>query len=248
MRLSAKLQGVALSDRGMVRELNEDYVYWSAELGLAVLADGMGGYNAGEVASELAVITVVDELRTFLSSAQEQTSAALKTALTEAVLAANHTILAAARKEPTYEGMGTTIVAVLVRPDALVVAHIGDSRLYRWRDGQLLRLTRDHSLLQEQLDRGLLREDEARFAPGKNLLTRALGVDPSVLPELGEFPVCSGDRYLLCSDGLNDMLDDIEIAELMTECKVNDLATQLIDHSNVRGGRDNISVVLIEVL
>jgi protein phosphatase len=133
--------------------------------------------------------------------------------------------------------------------DKFVVAHVGDSRLYRLRDDFLTRLTRDHSLLQEQIDKGMISPEEARLSPNRNLVTRALGVDPSVDVELNDYQALPGDVYLLCSDGLNDMADDSEIAAIMTAFSANLqlCARQLVEMANEHGGRDNVSVILVKI-
>ena len=162
---------------------------------------------------------------------------------------ANAAIFQAAQDEAGYAGMGTTLVAALFFDDRVAVAHVGDSRLYRLRDGTLSLLTHDHSLLQEQIDSGLLSAEEARYSLNRNLVTRALGVDPLVEVDLAEHLVLPDDLYLLCSDGLNDMVPDEEIAlALQTLSDHLELAaTQLVEMANDQGGRDNVSVILVKV-
>jgi protein phosphatase len=145
--------------------------------------------------------------------------------------------------------MGTTLVAVQFYDDRLLVAHIGDSRLYRLRGGELQQLTRDHSLLQEQIDTGMITAGQARFSKNKNLVTRALGVEPTVNTEMNEYHVLPGDIYLLCSDGLNDMMEDEEIVMTLSALSVNLplCAAQLVQQANDHGGRDNVSVVLVRI-
>ena len=155
----------------------------------------------------------------------------------------------AAQSQAQYAGMGTTLVLVLFHGAALTVAHVGDSRLYRLRRGRLSQLTRDHSLLQEQLDRGIIKAEDARHAQNRNLVTRALGVDPDVEPDVASHEVRRGDIYLLCSDGLNDMIEDAEIEDILHE-RGRDLAlaaTELVQRANDSGGRDNVSVILVRV-
>ncbi|NIC41189.1 Stp1/IreP family PP2C-type Ser/Thr phosphatase [Aquabacterium sp. A08] len=236
----------SLSDRGRVRANNEDAVAVDRDLGLAVLADGMGGYNAGEVASALATAEVQRQLRAALprgSNAPRE----VRRALQHSVEAANLAIYEAALSRPDWRGMATTLVVALFGGARLTVGHVGDSRLYRLRQGQLALLTRDHSLLQEQIDAGLLSPDMARVAQYKNLVTRAVGVEPLVALELSEHVVQAGDTYLLCSDGLNDMLSDGEIAQILTHAPPLAQAGQaLLDAANAAGGRDNISLVLVQ--
>lgn len=234
-----------LSDSGKVRPHNEDAVAADPACGIAVLADGMGGYNAGEVASGIAVTMIAGGLRAALQKGRPQQ--ALDTLLRAEVEKANHAIYQAAQSQPQYGGMGTTVVAAVFFDNCATVAHVGDSRLYRVRDGALACLTRDHSLLQEQIDSGVISVEAARHSRNKNLVTRALGVDPTVLVEVGAFEVLPGDLYLLCSDGLNDMVPDEEIGTALNVLGVNlPLAAQhLVALANDHGGRDNISVILV---
>lgn len=254
--LSSALEIALRTDPGMVRDHNEDAVFANPARGFAILADGMGGYNAGEVASGMATMVMSAELEAAfaagrpgeLDSADAQSFA--QRCLLDTVAAANSAIYTAAESQAQYAGMGTTLVTALFHDNRVTVAHIGDSRLYRLRDDELSVITRDHSLLQEQLDSGLITADEARFSQNKNLVTRALGVDPIVEAEINEYPVLPGDIYLLCSDGLNDMVEDDEIALALQTLSANlELAaTQLIQMANDNGGRDNVSVILVKVL
>ena len=244
----------ACSDPGRVRSNNEDSVLANAALGLAVLADGMGGYNAGEVASGMATAVLGSELRHAFGATQPHEIAAsgqtwAREALLDVIERTNAAIHQAANCNPKYAGMGTTLVAVQFYDNRLAVAHVGDSRLYRLRDGKLVRMTRDHSLLQEQIDSGMLTPEQARFSQNKNLVTRALGVDTTVKIEMNEHAVLPGDIYLLCSDGLNDMVDDEAIAVTLTRLSENltYCAAQLVQQANDNGGRDNVSVVLARV-
>lgn len=214
--------------------------------GLLVLADGMGGYNAGEVASSMATTFIKTEMSRWLSEVGATVqSRDVRRALQICVDNANLEILNAAISNPAYAGMGTTLVVCVFLQNTLIVGHIGDSRCYRWRNGELQAITRDHSLLQEQLDAGLVTPEEAVNSSIKNLVTRALGVEVPVLLELNEFTVENGDQYLLCSDGLTDMVSDTLIAKIMaSNHALNRKADQLIDSANDNGGRDNISVIL----
>ncbi|MBS1219843.1 MAG: serine/threonine protein phosphatase [Proteobacteria bacterium] len=236
---------------GMVRSHNEDSIAADAGLGLAVLADGMGGYNAGEVASGIAVAMVSSELKKALAAV----NGALDTATAERLVGehamrANNAIFQAAQGQSQYSGMGTTLVVALWHDNALVVGHIGDSRLYRFRDGKLEQLTRDHSLLQEQIDSGLITKEQARHSQNKNLVTRAVGIDPEVEAEVHSYPVQIGDIYLLCSDGLNDMVTDeaMELTLASLQANLPLAAEQLVQQANDNGGRDNVSVILARVL
>jgi serine/threonine protein phosphatase PrpC len=237
----------ALTDAGQVRVNNEDAFAFNEEFGIAVLADGMGGYNAGEVASGMAVAFVKSELTHWLSVDQQSSSPAqIALGIRLCVDRANQSILNAAMANPQYLGMGTTVVAGVFKQNCLVLGHVGDSRCYRWRAASLTQITRDHSLLQERVDAGLLTPAQAATAPGKNLLTRALGVEDGVQVELHEHEVLDGDLYLMCSDGLTDMLDDSKIAAAMgARALLPEIAVELVARANAAGGRDNIAVLLV---
>lgn len=237
----------AMTHVGQVRGNNEDALAFDEALGIAVLADGMGGYNAGEVASGMAVASIKSELLRWLGTeAHGSSPAEIARGIALCVGRANHSILYAAKSNPQYAGMGTTIVAGVFKNNCLILGHVGDSRGYRWRAGVLARITRDHSLLQERVDAGLLTLEQAAVAPGRNLLTRALGVKDGVQVELHEHDVLDGDVYLMCSDGLTDMLSDVEIANAMGLCAVlPEMALDLVAKANAAGGRDNITVLLV---
>ena len=249
------LQIVSLTDPGRVRGHNEDCVESRPEVGVVVLADGMGGYNAGEVASGMATSLITAGLvngwtKPILKGmSREQSSAYSQELLRVEVEKANNAIFGAAQKDAHCAGMGTTLVACLFYDNFLTVGHIGDSRLYRMRNDALEQVTRDHSLLQEQIDSGLISKEDARSSHNKNLVTRALGIDPEVETEIRSYEVLEGDIYLLCSDGLNDMIEDEEIQMTLIALRSNlDLtAQQLVQAANDAGGRDNISVMLIKV-
>ncbi len=237
----------ALTDVGQVRFNNEDALAIDEDFGIAVLADGMGGYNAGEVASGMAVASVKSELLRWLSvETQAANPAQISRGIGLCIALANQSIFHAAAANPHYAGMGTTVVAAVFKNDCLILGHVGDSRCYRSRAQALTQITRDHSLVQERVDAGLLTPEEALFAPGKNLLTRALGVEDEVQVALGEHAVQHGDVYLLCSDGLTDMLNDAEIAAAMAiGAPLPTIAAELVAKANAAGGRDNIAVLLV---
>lgn len=240
----------ALTDVGRLRANNEDAVVVDEEHGVVVLADGMGGYNAGEVASALAVEMISAELGRWLQQASAvATMRDVRRAMEICVDSANREIFDTANTHEAYTGMGTTLVMAVVHGATLAVGHVGDSRAYRWRAGELVQLTRDHSLLQEQLDIGLITPEEAATSANRNLVTRALGVEDTVLLDVQEVPLEAGDIYLLCSDGLNDMLADADIAAALDAAEALDtLCRRLIDSANDAGGRDNVSVALIRVV
>jgi protein phosphatase len=245
------LQFAVKTDTGLVRSHNEDAVQVSVDHRAAVLADGMGGYNAGEIASSIATSVFMAELERRLRQLNDRHAGGrrLQQLMSAAVGAANSEILDAALYEPQYSGMGTTLVAVLFRHDRVVIAHVGDSRCYRFRHGELTLLTRDHSLLQEQIDAGLVSPEWARYAPNKNLITRALGVTPQIDVETNDYQIEEGDLYLLCSDGLSDMLSAEQMGTMLHEhqSELDRLGELFVQEANDNGGRDNISVILARI-
>lgn len=238
----------ALTDVGRHRQNNEDAVRVDAARQMAVLADGMGGYSAGEVASALAVDIIAQEMERVLRPEQPPLSVRdLCRAMEVCVDRANLSIYNAAQANPAYAGMGTTLVMSVLQGNALIVGHAGDSRAYRLRAGEFQQLTRDHSLLQEQIDAGFISPEEASVSPIRNYVTRALGVEDTVLLEVHAFTAMPGDVYLLCSDGLTDMVDDRQIAKVMGQnTVVEQRAQRLVDLANDQGGVDNISVILFQ--
>src|ERR1700749_440102 len=256
MSLKGKVQVVGQTDTGRVRDHNEDTIAFDSEIGLMVLADGMGGYNAGEVASGIAVKTIVGLVREAVEREDwrvHDPQAGLTRAsiiLRDAIVRANKIIFQTARTQPQCEGMGTTVVAALFFDNKITIAHVGDSRLYRQRSDKLEQVTMDHSLLQELVDRGFYSAEEAQRAANKNYVTRALGVEPNVDVEIQEVPVNKGEVFILCSDGLSDMVEDEDIHLTINTFSANldTVAKQLIQLANDNGGRDNVSVVMAHVL
>ncbi len=256
MTMSGAIEIVSRTDPGKVRSHNEDFVAHESEMGLVLLADGMGGYNAGEVASGMAARIIIEGL-THSWRATTATKRSIANGTVDAgssiqaqVERANWAIFEKAQNEPQCAGMGTTLVTGLFYDNRLTVGHIGDSRMYRLRGEVLDQITKDHSLLQEQVDAGLIKKEDARKSRNKNLLTRALGIDPKVEAEIHSHSVLPGDTYLLCSDGLNDMVADEEIRLTLLALKSNLAlaAEQLVLSANDNGGRDNVSVVLAKIL
>ena len=253
--LNRALEIATATHTGMVRAHNEDSIGNDASIGLAVLADGMGGYNAGEVASGIAVALITKETRETLAQVSphetDRTSGKPMAVriLGNIIARANGSIFQAANSQPQYAGMGTTLVVALLADNHINVAHIGDSRLYRLRGDELTQLTRDHSLLQEQIDSGMITKEMARRSQNKNLVTRAVGIEPEVEADINTFEALEGDTYLMCSDGLCDMVDDEDILLTLTSLSANLplAASQLVQMANDNGGRDNISVILIRV-
>ena len=237
------------TDPGRARDNNEDAVVHDGDTRLCVLADGMGGYNAGEIASGMATAFIKSEMTRWLSEAGRHAKIKeIRRALEICVDNANRSIFNASDSNPQYSGMGTTLVVGVFHGSTLVLGHIGDSRCYRLRNGELAQITKDHSLLQEQIDAGLITQEQAASSSIKNLVTRALGVEDAVALDLHEHLVEAGDSYLMCSDGLSDMVDDGEIASILGgESPLEQKADGLIVAANAHGGRDNISVLLVQV-
>ncbi len=236
-----------LSDVGRVRDHNEDYIAWDEMRGLVLLADGMGGHNAGEVASELAVRRIREAMQDILTAEMIASNVInYSEALCDAIIYANDEINHVARESEQYSGMGTTIVAMLFVGERAILANVGDSRIYRYRDDTLEQLTVDHSLVQEMVDSGMLNEQEAQASISRNVITRALGISEQVEVDIVEESPRDGDTYLLCSDGLTDLVADERIrAALISSRGDMDMAcAELVAQANEEGGRDNISIVL----
>jgi serine/threonine protein phosphatase PrpC len=255
MNLSGILEIVRLTDVGRQRDHNEDAIASDGTMGFVVLADGMGGYKAGEVASEMAVLSITAELMETLENQRpgkfdvalvKQAEAQL---IINAVNNANDVIYTVSQSQPQCAGMGTTLVVGIFTNNKLLVGHIGDSRMYRLRSQVLSQITEDHSLLQEQINAGLITAEQAKHSPNKNLVTRALGVDAEVELELNEYDVEVGDIYLLCSDGLTDLVDDEAIQSAINKLMpdMDNTAQALVHMANENGGKDNISVILVKV-
>jgi PPM family protein phosphatase len=234
------------TDPGLARENNEDSVTVDEPTRLGILADGMGGYNAGEIASGMATTFIKSELGRWLAQAGRHANAKeVRRAMEICVDNANRSIFNAANSNPQYSGMGTTLVVGVFQDGRLLLGHIGDSRCYRLRNERLELLTRDHSLLQEQLDAGAITPEQASLSPHRNLVTRALGIERHVELEMHEHNVKAGDVFLLCSDGLSEMVPEGQLFTiLLQEAELSEKATLLVAAANENGGKDNISVVL----
>lgn len=239
------LQAFSVTDIGKRRKLNQDYVFVSAcPVGklsnLFIVADGMGGHNAGDYASKYTVETMEAEIRT---SEQTDTVAILGNAIEKA----NSYIRSLADSDESLSGMGTTVVAATVWGSRLQVANVGDSRLYIIRQKQIRQITRDHSLVEEMVRMGGIDRQSARKHPDKNIITRAVGALESIEVDFFTEELQAGDRILLCSDGLTNMLEDEEICEIISrETTLPEKGKQLVDAANENGGKDNIAVVLID--
>jgi protein phosphatase len=256
MTLRKKFSHVELTDVGRVREHNEDNIGCDPDIGLWVLADGMGGYNAGEVASGIAVKTTLDLVteackRENRAAVEPETGYMRQTiVLRDAITRANKIIHQTAQSQPQCEGMGTTMVACLFFDNRISIAHVGDSRLYRMRDNRFEQITMDHSLLQELVDRGYYSQEEAQRSTNRNYVTRALGVEAQVQVEVQEVDVRRGDYFLMCSDGLPDMVEDEDIHLTINtfSASVETIGEQLIKLTNDNGGRDNVSIIVVRVM
>jgi serine/threonine protein phosphatase PrpC len=235
------------TDTGLARDNNEDAVAFDPLTQLCILADGMGGYNAGEIASGMASAFIKSEMGRWLSQAGKNANAKeVRRAMEICVENANHSIFNAANSNPQYTGMGTTLVVGVFQDDRLMLGHIGDSRCYRLRGTVFQQITKDHSLLQEQIDAGIITPEQALTSLNKNLVTRALGVEDAVMLDVSEHRTEAEDLYLMCSDGLSDMVKDEDIAGIMLgDASLEQKAKQLIEAANGAGGRDNISVLLV---
>ncbi|MBT3530649.1 MAG: Stp1/IreP family PP2C-type Ser/Thr phosphatase [Gammaproteobacteria bacterium] len=250
-KVQAIVQIVGCTDTGLRRSHNQDYIGFDENLGVAVLADGMGGHQAGEVASEMAVEFLMEKLKIL---AEQQTAGSitgshLLDSVSNTISDSNAEIYKAAAANPAYKGMGTTVVTTIFTGPHLYIGHAGDSRLYLYREQVLRKITKDHSLVQDLIDRGFYTEREARNASISNVVTRALGIREEVEAEAVRISLDDDDRILVCSDGLTDMVSDWQIAETISDHR-NDLdltAKKLVDLANKHGGKDNISVILMKV-
>ena len=255
MNLQDKITICGLTDTGMVREKNEDTIGYDSALGLVVLADGMGGHRGGEIASGLTVDTVISSVQAHLpdikpgqfDSASGFSMESL--CIQESVESANNMVYKTAESNPEHKGMGTTVVVLQFYNNSFSLAHIGDSRCYRMRNDKFEQITKDHSLLQELIDRGFYTPEEAKKSMNKNLVTRALGIDPIVTADIQEDIALKNDIYLLCSDGLTDFVEDeyIDLTIKRFSDNLEEAAKQLITKANQNGGKDNISVMLCRI-
>jgi len=252
--MMSRIRASGLSDVGLTRTHNEDCFYIDPENQVYIVADGMGGHSHGEVASRIAVKAIRDFIQqtadndTTWPFAYDSKLQRHSNRLKASVRIAHDKVLRAIRQDGSLVGMGTTVVGFLVDGETAAVAHVGDSRAYRLRGGQLDLLTQDHTWVNEQVVAGYLSEEQARAHPLKNVVTRALGGETEVLVDVREFDVAPGDVYLLCSDGLTTMLSDAEIEERLRGTDAPEQACRdLVRDANNKGGLDNITVVLLTV-
>jgi serine/threonine protein phosphatase PrpC len=252
LRIVPRVKLVARSEIGHTRENNEDkYDFYepdeepllAARGSVYLVCDGMGGHNAGQIASELAAKQFLHAYYHLGGTAQE--------AARQAILQAHHYIAEMASKVPSRYGMGTTLTALILKQDEGILAHVGDSRCYRLREGVFEPLSRDHTLVARLVEQGILTPEQAKYHPQRNVIRQAVGVaDPSepLEPDIETFPLQEGDLYLLCSDGLTDLVDDAEIEAILRDEPPTRAAWRLVDRALANGGRDNITVVLVQIL
>ncbi len=250
-----RLEAFAWTDPGPVRENNEDTFLVDEESGLFVVADGMGGHAAGEVASRLATDTLQELLQgtddpdeTRLERTVQDEGDVLRERLRYAMNQASARIRREAQLRPAYAGMGTTVCVLLIESDQAHVAHVGDSRIYLYRDGNLSRLTRDHTVVQQEIDAGRLTPELARQVAHRNYLTQSVGYHGPVEPDTATRALQTGDLFVLCSDGMTDPLEDRRIAEICATAYPSDLAETLVREALAAGGEDNITVITVRVL
>jgi PPM family protein phosphatase len=248
--LSKFIEIAGITDTGSVRQFNEDSIAYDRDDGVAVLADGMGGHRAGEVASRMATEIIIDKLRTSVaelgtSGGQHSPQLAVKQSINHA----NGAVFETAGANPAYHGMGTTLVLAVFHDNRVTLAHVGDSRIYRLRNGHLELLTRDDSMLRDQIELGMISAADARGSHNRNLVTRALGVEKHASAHVRDYDALPGDVFVLCSDGLNDLVEDADI-ELIVNALNSNLpltAQHLVQLAKDNGGFDNVSVILAKV-
>ena len=249
-----ELEYYALSDVGKRREKNEDSFLANEQIDLFVVADGMGGHSGGEYASRLAVKTIEDIIETLendpnvtLQKDADVRPGDYKSWLSYSIQVASNKVYEKAKKEPSLKGMGTTTVAILFRKSRAFIANVGDSRGYRVRKNKIAQITKDHSLVEEQLDAGMLSRDEVKEHKFKNIITRSVGFQDDVEVDVYSRQVEEGDVFLLCSDGLSNLVDEKDMQEVVSANSLKEACHHLIDIANERGGDDNITVILVRV-
>ena len=248
-RFQVRIAG--FTDTGLKRQRNEDHIGFDQELGIAVLADGMGGHQSGEIASQMAVESVLEKLQSICKPKPTKsiTGSQLLDYVSNTISYSNSMIYQAAETVDEHRGMGTTLVAVMIQDSQIYAGHVGDSRLYLYRADSLRRITKDHSLVQGLIDRGFYTEEEARSANVGHIVTRALGTKAQVEVDTLQYDLEASDVFLLCSDGLSDMVAGWQIQEILKEQSSNleRAAKTLISKANRNGGKDNISVILMQI-
>jgi protein phosphatase len=249
-----KVTAQGISDVGRKREHNEDSLLIDGDLGLYIVADGMGGHQGGGTASRLAVETIRDDVRLahgrepgILAGDQAMEESPVRDVLRGAVEKACRSIFQAAQGDPNLQGMGTTVTALLLGGNKAFVAHVGDSRCYLVRQGNIFQVSEDHSLVNEQLKAGAITPEEARTSRFRNIITRSVGFEEQVAVDLLGFEVEPGDRLLICCDGLSNLVEDHEIRDVVAAAPLDQAPQRLVDLANDRGGDDNITVIVVHV-
>jgi serine/threonine protein phosphatase PrpC len=255
-----KVVSCGITDIGRKRQRNEDSYLVNDKIGLYIVADGMGGHAGGEFASKIAVSTVEEIIRgedrvksnvpnnSYLDGEQAATAEGHEQdRLKDAINRAGNMIVRRAFEDPELKGMGTTSTVMFVSEDKAYIAHVGDSRAYCVRDREIIQITEDHSLVHEQLKSGLITEEEAKTHQLKNIITRSVGVQEEVEVDTIVWKIQPGDSYLLCSDGLSNMMNDNEMQDIINKFDVEQGARELVDLANSRGGEDNITLILLKV-
>jgi protein phosphatase len=242
----------AKSDLGLKRKVNEDSFLADENIGLFMVLDGIGGHLAGEVASKLGLNTIKKNVIRSIKNkplADNQNLSQEVQILNESLMLANQVIYEAANSQPEYSGMGTTVASLLLGRENIAIAHVGDSRIYLIRENSIERLTEDHSLVMEQLKRGIISAEEAEKSEMKNIITRALGAEELLTPTVDELIPFNNDLFLICSDGLTDLVTDDELLEIILKSRhvLDQAAQNLIDKANEKGGKDNITAILVNI-
>jgi len=248
---TSALEIAGFTDTGLTRDHNEDYIGFDKSNGIAVLADGMGGHQAGEIASRMAVEEVLDQLKTLINmqTGRSVTGSQMLEFVSNTISSSNRKIFEASEANSIHSGMGTTVVAAVIKDSRLYAGHVGDSRLYLLRNRKLKRITKDHSLVQDLIDKGFYTENEARNASINHVVTRALGTSAEVEVDILQQSAMQGDVFLLCSDGLSDMISDAMMQQVLARpnASLDVKARRLVGLANHFGGKDNISLILIRV-
>ena len=248
MKTDMELKYFGLTDKGIVRDKNEDA--WSArpDIGLFIISDGMGGEFSGDIASKIVVETLPKMIEGILGKFIESGSPEFTTRLGAEISILSNAVRTKTRNEPGLSGMGATVALAVVSGGNAVIAHMGDSRIYLLRKGKLKRLTKDHSIIQLLLDNNEISQDEAETHPARGQITRFVAMEGNPLPEIKNVAVRPGDAMLLCSDGLTQMLRESEIREILSK-KANpeEACTELVARANKKGGKDNITAIVIKV-
>lgn len=241
------LTTAGLSDQGLVRLQNEDHWYADAEQGVFIVSDGMGGRVAGELAARIVIEVFPSYIVQQLGDLHDLTTPVATDIVQATLVELSDLIYKESSKRPDFFGMGATLVLALIRKTHALIAHVGDSRAYLWRQEQLIRLTKDHSLMQTLLDLGQISPEEAASHPARSQITQFIGMADAIVPEIQGFALHSGDRLLLCTDGLTGMVPDDSIAEILHAHPLPEQACrQLIAAANAAGGKDNSTVVIVD--